>query len=185
LATKATSNHNKFGRCDRIPPIKNAAWSRVTKAFNDWRGFEANDYYPQTVYFSQEEARTLTQDAYLKWLREMEEIHIPDRLRKSQSFSSCLEEFREGIGTTDYGSSTVEIVEGLMRASREVKETIAGILDACSQFRSATIEESRREMNEWYALIVSREEDARKLITVISQGLDRVEELLAHKGNSS
>nr|MDO8097925.1 hypothetical protein [Candidatus Njordarchaeota archaeon] len=112
----------------------------------------------------------------------MEEMHIPDRLRKCEKFSSSLEEFRTEIGATDYGASTVEIVEGLMRAAREAKESIAGVLDACSQFRSATIEENQREMNEWYRLLVSREENVRKLITILSQGLDRVDELLISQG---
>jgi hypothetical protein len=165
--------------------MKNAAWARAMSAFTEWRDFESNDYYPQTIYFSQEEGRTLTRDAYLRWLREMEETHLPDRLRKCERFYSYLEEFRDGIGATDYGASTVEVVEGLMRASREAKESIAGVLDACSQFRIATIEENQRELDESYRLIAGREEEVRKLITILSQGLDKVDEMLSSHGDVS
>jgi hypothetical protein len=115
----------------------------------------------------------------------MEETHLPDRLRRCERFSSYLEEFRDGIGATDYGATTVEVVEGLMRAAREAKESIVGVLDACSQFRIATMEENQRELDESYRLIANREEEVRKLITILNQGLDKVDEMLSSHGNVS
>lgn len=156
------------------------SWQRAWNAFDEWREFEIKDYYPETAYFSFEEGRTLTQDAYRKWLKEMEEIHLPDRLAKCEKFAISLEEFRSDVGATDYGSSVVEIVEGLMRAARETKESIAGVLDACSQFRIAVIEENSRESEEWYNVLVMREENIRRLITAISEGLNKINEMLGN-----
>lgn len=163
-----------FGRCCKIPRITSPSWSRVENTFREWRDFEATEYYPQTAYFSLDEARTLTRDAYQKWLREMEQ-HLPDRLAKCDRFASALEDFRSGIGTTDYGDTVVEIAEGIIRATRETKEAIEGVLDACSQFRLAVREENDSESKEYYNLLVDREERIRKLITVISEGLSRIE----------
>lgn len=158
--------------------ISRPSWQRVWDAFNEWRDFEVNDYYPETAYYSLDEGRTLTQDAYRKWLKEMEEIYLPDRLAKCEKFTSSLEEFRSDVGVTDYGSSVVEIVEGTMRAAKETKESIAGVLDASSQFRIAVIDENARESEEWYNVLVTREENIRKLITAISEGLNKIDELL-------
>jgi hypothetical protein len=158
--------------------ISRPSWQRAWDAFNEWRDFEVNDYYPETAYYSLDEARTLTQDAYRKWLKEMEEVHLPDRLAKCEKFTSSLEEFRSDVGVTDYGSSVVEIVEGTMRAAKETKESIAGVLDASSQFRIAVIDENDRESEEWYNVLVTREENIRKLITAISEGLNKIDELL-------
>ena len=108
----------------------------------------------------------------------MEETHLPDRLRKSEGFSTALTEFRDDIGVTDYGASTVEIVEGLMKASRQSTESISAVLDAVSQLRHAFVEENQGESKEWYTTIVNREEELRRLITVISEGLGKVDELV-------
>ena len=155
------------------------SWQRVWDAFNEWRDFETNDYYPETAYFSVEEGRTLTRDAYHKWLRNMEERYLPDRLAKCEKFSSYLDEFRSDIGTTDFGDAGVQIVEGLMRAARETRESIAGVLDACGQFRIAMMEENTRRSEEWYNVLVSREEDIRRLITAITEGLGKISEMLS------
>jgi hypothetical protein len=154
------------------------SWQRAWDAFSEWRDFEANDYYPETAYFSLEESRTLTREDYHKWLKDMEERHLPDRLAKCEKFTSYLDEFRSDIGVTDSGAAVVEIVEGLMRAARETKESIAGVLDACGQFRIAAIEENTRELEEWYNVLVNREENIRRLITAISDGLGRISEML-------
>jgi len=169
---------HKNGRCIEISQAEDTAWSRAKEAFNEWREFEINEYAPQTAYFSQDEARTLTRTAYAKWLREMEEMHLPDRLRKSERFSTSLAEFRDAIGATDYGASTVEIVEGLMKASSQSTESIAAVLDAASQLRHAFVEENQGESKEWYMAIVDREEELRRLITIISEGLSKVDELV-------
>jgi bacterioferritin (cytochrome b1) len=158
-----------------MPRIVAPSWSRVLRTFNQWCDFEANEYYPQTAYFSLEEARTLTQEAYQKWLKEMEEQHLPDRLARCERFASALEDFRREIGVTDYGDTVVEMVEGIIRATRETREVIRGVLDACSQFRLAVKDENDSESKEYYNMLVDREEHIRKLITVISEGLNRIE----------
>lgn len=154
------------------------SWQRTWSAFGEWRDFEINEYYPETAYFSLEEGRTLTQDAYRNWLEKMEEVYLPNRLAKCEKFTSYLDEFRGAIGATDYGSSIVEIVEGLMRAARETKDSIAGVLDACGQFRIAVLQENTRESGEWYDILVNREENIRRLITAISDGLNKINEML-------
>jgi hypothetical protein len=158
--------------------VSKPSWQRVWDSFNEWRDFEINEYYPETAYYSLDEGRTLTQDAYRKWLKEMEEVHLPDRIAKCEKFASYLEEFRSDVGTTDYGSSVVEIVEGTMRAAKETKDSIAGVLDASSQFRSAVIDENAQESEEWYNVLVTREENIRRLITAISEGLNKIDEML-------
>jgi hypothetical protein len=155
--------------------ITSPSWSRVLRTFREWCDFEANEYYPQTAYFSLDEARTLTREAYQKWLREMEEQHLPDRLAKCERFATALEDFRSQIGTTDYGDMVVEVAEGIIRATRETREAIRGVLDACSQFRLAVREEEDSQSKEYYDILVDREERIRKLITVISDGLNRIE----------
>jgi hypothetical protein len=155
--------------------ITSPSWSRVLRTFREWCDFEATEYYPQTAYFSLEEARTLTREAYQKWLKEMEEQHLPDRLAKCERFSSALEDFRSEIGATDYGDTVVEIADGIMRATRETREVIRGVLDACSQFRMAVRDEDDSQSKEYYNMLVDREEHIRKLITVISDGLNRIE----------
>jgi hypothetical protein len=167
--------HSLVGRCPSIPTIGSPSWPRVLKTFSEWRDFEASEYYPQTAYFSLEEARTLTRDAYQKWLMEMEERYLPDRLAKCEGFASALEDFRSEIGTTDYGEATVEVVEGIIRATRETRDAIRGVLDACSQFRLAVRDEDSSQSKEYYDLLVDREELIRRLITVIAEGLRRVE----------
>jgi len=154
------------------------SWQRTWSAFDEWRDFEINDYYPETAYFSIEEARTLTRDAYGKWLEKMEQIILPERLAKCEKFTSYLDEFRSAIGATDYGSSVVEIVDGLTRAARDTRDSIAGVLDACGQFRIAALQENAKESGEWYNILVNREEDIRRLITVLSEGLNKIGEML-------
>ena len=158
-----------------MPRITSPSWPRVLRTFREWCDYEATEYYPQTAYFSIEEARTLTREAYQKWLKEMEEQHLPDRLAKCERFATALEDFRSEIGTTDYGDIVVEITEGMMRATRETREVIRGVLDACSQFRMAVRDEDDSQSKEYYNMLVDREEHIRKLITVISDGLNRIE----------
>jgi hypothetical protein len=154
------------------------SWERVLSSFEEWRDFEINEYYPETAYYSVEEGRTLTRDAYRKWLQKMVEEYLPNRLAKCEKFTAYLDEFRSDVGATDYGASVVEIVEGLMRAARETKDSIAGVLDACGQFGNAVLQEDTRESEEWYTLLVNREENIRRLITAISDGLNKIGDML-------
>jgi hypothetical protein len=155
-----------------------SSWQRTLSAFEEWRDFEINEYYPETAYFSVEEGRTLTRDAYRKWLEGMVEEYLPNRLAKCEKFTAYLDEFRSDVGATDYGSSVVEIVEGLTRAARETKDSIAGVLDACGQFGVAILQEETKESEEWYNLLIIREENIRRLITAISEGLNKISEML-------